>query len=287
MDPRTKCCMRLYQWMSYDTFKKAIGNGCFYVRATRPWEFNDPFDCTGGVFGTPSSDFVSEFFILRQDKQMCFESKFKMGFLGNNRDEAAKKEVEGILRHMLQDRKFLGQGYRIACFSDADRINLSDETLMWAHYGEKGRGVRVCIELDGSDFDLVHVDYKDEPPQIDLGVIGTIDELGPFFKKCIWTKHRSWQYENEVRAIFSGPSHPNIYPYRDPVTKYKCERLRIEFAQMSEIAIGQLRLNQDEFPDDVISTLREIQKVIGFAGTFKSAVLNYNTYGYDYLDLTI
>lgn len=279
--------MRLYQWMSYDTFKKAIDGDCISVRAATPAEFNDPFDCTGGVYGTPTSQFVKSFFNVRSDVQICFEAKFAMGFLGCDHDAAAKREVESILRRMFQDRNFIGRGYRIACFSIADEITPAEELLMWSHYGDKGRGVRICVDAEDPNIDVEKVDYEDIAPCLDLTSIKHVDELEQFIEKCVRTKQRNWSYEHEGRAVFRGPSHPDISPYTDSETGYGCDRWRIKLSQIAEIAIGQLRLGRGPYPNDEVSTLRRIKEAGCRTDVFRSAVLNYNTYSYDYQRISV
>lgn len=279
--------MRLYQWMGYDVFKKALDGDCICVRAARPIEFNDPFDCTGGVYGTPTMQFVRSFFQARKDIALCFEGKFATGLLGIDYEVAAKREVETVLWRMFQDRNFIGQGYRIACFSDADIIKPDEETLMWAHYGEKGRGVRICVDVEDPNIDLVRVDYEDIAPSVNLADVNTIDGLAPFIEKCIMTKQKKWIYEREVRAVFRGPSHPNISRYTDPKTGYMCDRWRIKVSQISEIAIGQLRLGRGPYPNDEFSTLRRIKEAGCRSDIFCSAVLSYNTYSYNYQRFSI
>ena len=273
--------------MSYETFKKAIDGDCLCVRAARPSEFNDPFDCTGGVYGTPTLQLVASFFNARRDMQMCFEGKFATGLLGANRDEAARKEVRTILWKMFQDRNFIGQGFRIACFSNADVIKPAEELLMWSHYGDKGRGVRICVEVDDSNIELVDVEYDPSAPCMDLADIHSIDELAPFIEKCIRTKQRQWLYEHEVRVIFRGPSHSAISPYKDPETGYKCERWSIDISYVSEIAIGSLRLGRGAYPNDEFSTLRRAKELGCRGDVFRCAVLNYNSYSYDCVPISV
>lgn len=273
--------MKLYQWMSYEIFKKAIDGDCLCVRAARPSEFNDPFDCTGGVYGTPTVQLVTSFFNARRDMQRCFEAKFAMGFLGEDYDEAARKEVGTILGKMFQDRNFIGQGYRISCFSKADAINPSEELLMWSHYGDKGRGVRICVDVEDPNIELLDVEYDPSAPCIDLSEIRSVDELMPFIEKCIRTKQRQWGYEHEVRVIFRGPSHPAVSVYTDPETGYMCERWRIKLHHITEIAVGGLRLGRGPYPDDEVSMLRRIKDAGCGEGIFRCAVLNFNTYSYD------
>ena len=92
--------MRLYQWMPYATFKKAIGDGCIWVRATMPMEFNDPFDCTGGIWGYPNSDVVREFMEKCPASRMCFEQRFQLGMLGDDYNTAAVRGGNFIMEHV-------------------------------------------------------------------------------------------------------------------------------------------------------------------------------------------
>lgn len=273
--------MRLYQWMPYATFKKTIGDGCIWVRATMPMEFNDPFDCTGGIWGYPNSDVVREFMEKCPASRMCFEQRFQLGMLGDDYNTAAVREVATLLWNMFRDRRFIGQGFRIACFSRADEMNAGEQLLMWSHYGEKGLGVRLGVEVDGRMENLVNVEYEEMAPKLDLSELSALNELESFIATCIKTKHRAWKYEHETRIVFKGPRHPDICKYEDSETKITCERWRIPLKQVTEVAIGGLRLNARGYPDEEMSLLRKLKDAGCRPEAFKCARLNYNTYSYE------
>lgn len=79
--------------------------------------------------------------------------------------------------------------------------------LLWAHYSNSHKGF--CIEYDldiltenlSRDFDIsdkINVSYEDERPEV-----SETDSLFQVRKKVFGTKSLAWEYENEIRLVFS------------------------------------------------------------------------------------
>lgn len=187
--------------MNISTFLKAFTKEGFWVKASCPSEFDDPYECTGLIIGSPSPTAIEQFFAWRPDiLKLWTELRFCYGL---DPWECRTKSdcVRNWLVKSLREREFLSRGYRISCFC-ADG---HDEDLMWAFYGDKSRGVRLVFDLDDLDIPLVDVQYAAEPPSVNLDEMDDLqDGLKPFFDSCVATKHNSWAYQNEVRAIFQG-----------------------------------------------------------------------------------
>lgn len=194
--------MILWRYMSIETFLKATAKDGFVVKASRPADFNDSFECTGIVSGRPSETLVKEYWSLRaRDYNLYKEFHFIPGFtvneLGDERDAVLK-----CLSRMVQQRDFLSQGYRISCFAGDDH----DRTYMWSHYGDQSRGVAVAFDLSGIEgIPIQRVEYKERPESVNLSSIDHIDQLQPFFEACVRTKSLTWRVEDEYRVVFSNP----------------------------------------------------------------------------------
>lgn len=83
-----------------------------------------------------------------------------------------------------------------------------DNELMWAHYADSHKGF--CIEYDidkledSEEFTFnvnkMKLNYQDFPPLIALDDVGQKDN---FLIKMFGTKSKSWEYENEIRLLYS------------------------------------------------------------------------------------
>lgn len=86
--------------------------------------------------------------------------------------------------------------------------NYPDNELMWAHYANSHKGF--CIEYDldkledsekyAFDVNQLKINYQDFPPLIALDDVGQKDN---FLIKMFGTKSKSWEYENEIRLLYS------------------------------------------------------------------------------------
>lgn len=83
-----------------------------------------------------------------------------------------------------------------------------DNELMWAHYADSHKGF--CIEYDidkledSEEFTFnvnkMKLNYQDVPPVIG---IGDIKQQSDFLSKMFGTKSKYWEYENEIRLLYS------------------------------------------------------------------------------------
>ena len=264
--------VRLYHYMKAEVLEKALTRDGLWVKASSPCDFNDPFECTGGVYGTPSRPFVEEFYASRPDQLpvACF--------YGDRADHVKKWLWRAFL-----DRSFLGQAYKISCFVDADKAEQfhGSDIRMWAHYADYGRGVRFELETEDLQFMPEVVRYESCAPKLDLSAINRIQELQDFIESCIKIKHKIWEPEEELRIIFRGPNDAVHY---DP--RIKMYRWPLPLNCIVEIAVGETLINSSQ----VNETVRHIRKAIQGAEqsiSIVAATRNYNTYGLDYTPITL
>lgn len=103
-------------------------------------------------------------------------------------DKEARAHIKVVVRT-------LSNGHGVLCFSESWR-----STLMWAHYGDKHKGMCLGFEIEDGPH-LTKIDYvsKRLPSQIDFSKpLGGIDEA-----KCLNVKHSGWKYEKERRLRVS------------------------------------------------------------------------------------
>jgi hypothetical protein len=94
--------------------------------------------------------------------------------------------------------KILSREHGVLCFSESWR-----STLMWAHYGDKHKGICLGFEIEDND-NLTKIEYISNrvPSRIDFKKpLAGVDE--PMLTKCLNVKHRGWEYEKERRLRVS------------------------------------------------------------------------------------
>lgn len=149
------------------------------LKASDPATFNDPFDCAGTCHG---------------------------GFGEISRREFGSLKV---LQRILFEKQALSDKLRVLSFVNAAVTDLKTEMLLWSHYAENGKGIRVMFEFGcESEFSTTptkaqEVHYRDEIPSLDLDCYehDKKDEFYRFLEKCVWTKGTAWSYEHEVRLV--------------------------------------------------------------------------------------
>lgn len=98
------------------------------------------------------------------------------------------------------------------------QANYPDNELMWAHYANSHKGF--CIEYDVEklqdsenytfNVNRMKIEYQNEPPIIELDDIYNKDR---FLIKMFGTKSKSWEYENEIRLIYSTSKRKEYNPF--------------------------------------------------------------------------
>jgi len=180
--------------------------------ATDPITFNDPFEIYPGITGKPHKDKILRY--IRNDLLPRLSSATKVvlpDFNGEfvlRDDDAVSKKVGRDLKPALMGEIKKGlerasQTLRVICFCDPSKIKDGDDILLWSHYGDKYKGVRIFFETDDIKIlskNLFPVSYSFERASIDItdpGEIGTKAEAA--YRHILQTKNKSWEYEQEVR----------------------------------------------------------------------------------------
>jgi hypothetical protein len=95
-------------------------------------------------------------------------------------------------------------------------LALLDESLLWAHYSDKHRGI--CLGLDVPDDVARAVDYVDDR-------LPWEQPTQEFMTKLLWTKFAPWRYEGEVRAFVTREEHEDGRYFVDFGDKLKLQQV--------------------------------------------------------------
>ena len=98
----------------------------------------------------------------------------------------------------------------ILCFVEASKLSEETDLLMWSHYTDSAKGVRITFDIpeDGGAYALERVCYSKKIPLYDLSRVqhyNNRDDFVSVYRQWIITKGMAWKYENEVRLILHTP----------------------------------------------------------------------------------
>ena len=126
-------------------------------------------------------------------------------------------------RHLVESFKKMRNSVIVACFGSS-----FDNILMWSHYASKHKGA--CIEFEIDDDDFKNVTYSKFMPPYQLcqtlelfyacsflnKEIDGADERYRFAYSPLVTKSTVWEYEGEVRCVYSAKKlDPKIFRGED------------------------------------------------------------------------
>ena len=184
------------------------------LKLARPQDFNDPYDCLGVCIGKFKVEALAKHFmdsrcdIYRQTLLFAKMNKLTvaeaaMRLASQNVDRHSSKMAETVRRRLLMD----GLMY-LLCFSSCPEDD-SAHRLMWAHYANKCRGVRLGFHFnEGRAFKhyLNVVKYSSERAVLDLSLLNDVEEDIEYrilFENLITTKSIDWAYEREYRLMIA------------------------------------------------------------------------------------
>ena len=261
----------LYKYMSAERALLVLpesGNGS--LRVTQPATLNDPFECASRlVFDNPKG-VVCVKAIAEKFKTFSRKSKGISGNIQSSSNVTDTHDWSKSLRDLLSLR------FGIVSFSSNPL-----EPLLWAHYGDSGKGV--AIGYDTSILKKIAtanecfgpVQYQDKLPAVtDNLVVQSDREL----QNLMLMKSRHWEYEKEWRLILdlsntigTGENDENGFP--------------ICLCSIPNEAVVEVIVTQ-RCPGEVSLRLHEI--LVGMHGyrgwPLEQLILAPDKYGYGYID---
>ena len=186
--------------------------------ATDPTTFNDPFEMYPGIIGKPDKDktlryLLNDFLTRLSSATKVAEPDFKGEFVLRDEDAFSKKVEQnmkpGLEREVKNGLERASQTMRMICFCDPKEIKDGDDILLWSHYGDKHKGVRIFFETDDIKIlstNLFQVVYSLERACIDITDLSASTfnkNVEDAYLNTFKTKNKSWEYEKEIRWIIN------------------------------------------------------------------------------------
>lgn len=155
----------------------------FYLYATHPLQFNDPFDCNKKI--------------IRIDTEKSV--KTLLGKCYQQFSECENNDIPSMMEYSCE-------AYMEILYRKLGIVSLApsnDNMLLWTHYAQHSG---FCIELDMGNLCFVHngpfpINYTDDIKSF------SIEEYGGNIAMLIQTnvKAKCWKYENEWRLLVPSP----------------------------------------------------------------------------------
>jgi hypothetical protein len=188
------------------TAKKMIVKGEFDLK--KPSEFNDPFDCKPrfaiNLQDGNESDVLCE--QLKKENSYCGHAG-ATSLLDDLKSNSPKIErVTEVLESQLSQNL---EKTRMLCFSST-----LNEMLLWPHYSNGHKGY--CLEFDFGKLkeyldkigNFEQVRYKPNYPILRFATPDPLENL----KAILYTKSKSWEYEEEWRLVIVDESVTTLIP---------------------------------------------------------------------------
>jgi hypothetical protein len=173
------------------------------IKASKPSEFNDPFDCVGTIEGRLSENAAGEFADKSCEKYIPPDVDVaERGLI----KRLIKCRAEELVAEAFAKKKHLDDIFRIVCFSAVDGISDNADLLMWSHYADKARGVRIAIDIPETNeaYVIERIQYSDKMPVYHLQDESSFlngHQWNLALRRFVCTKSLAWEYEQEVRLV--------------------------------------------------------------------------------------
>lgn len=185
------------------------------VLVQNPNNFNDPFELSAGVTDLELEEFRNCFMreygtkFYQKNKEKFpneSESAFKERMLGDEKE--LRSLCENLPKEMHQEFFKFREGWGrdkcgLICFSSTE-VSSSDEILLWSHYADSHKGVRIYFDLNQfkvKSKSVYPVDYCAIRPL--LNPLVPIEKQERIFSNLTVSKSDIWEYEKEYRWLIS------------------------------------------------------------------------------------
>ena len=189
------------------------------LRVSKVSSFNDPFECMYAATGNMTEEKAARYYADRCEDpnfrdealsaafpNLIIPENAKRQFLNDRRGQVAKELVEKFemlkTASAAERESIIDATLRVACFS-AEDADPGDEILMWSHYSNSNRGVRVGLEMPvhTARFKIVPIEYQRGRVEYDMSENAFDSVIQDALKRSTRTKSAAWAYEREYRLM--------------------------------------------------------------------------------------
>ena len=134
---------------------------------------------------------------FRMSNPLDFNDPFESAYpiICNNEGEELKdSEFANVLRSLQ-----IGVT-RVVSLTNDNGLTPGGDLLLWSHYADFGRGVRIGVELSGLNYELLQMKYTQNRPKLSSEECSKV-RFAPVANQIYGVKGEMWSYENEVRIL--------------------------------------------------------------------------------------
>ena len=183
------------------------------------------------------------------------------------------------LNSVLMERKTPEARQRILCFTDATVVDSNSDLLLWGHYGDRGAGVRVLLDIPSernNTYAIRRVRYTELRPILDISLFNSwmdLNVMTPFFVESVFTKGLGWSYEHEVRLLAKNGASSLIH-------ENGMDFICFDTSCVRRIDFGPLTIREET--DKIFDEIKKNEKLSHIQ--CRIACFGYAKYQYDYVD---
>lgn len=250
-------------------------------------ELNDPFEGLGCCVGALSEQAVKndvkhgylESWGLTQQK----DDKGAFEEFWNAMDSETKQVYRALTSSKIREgvaNRTLVKSMYVLCFSMCEDGDPAQK-LMWSHYANGYRGVRIGIRMDDPHFPLYadSVKYCWERPRLDLAKVMSLHdedkEVVRFWRDNLITKSNEWAYERECRIVADALS---LEKDRD------CKGGEAYFWRFDPSVVANVDLGF-LIPEAAVRAIVDVVKAKYPTALVRKVVLNKEDYGISYREV--
>ena len=191
------------------------------LKLSHPQEFNDPFECLMGIKKYIPT--INQYKKRMRSEEFSVSCKETRGLTKQQvsdiwSDENISKRYDECVKHLKKDstqkeidksrktiRDDLFQDKRLLCFASTE-MSIYDDILMWAHYADSHRGVKIVFDTDLMSIiskNIEKVIYRKKQSIYDykLYYLAKNEKMKKSLKNMWRTKSSLWKHEREWRWL--------------------------------------------------------------------------------------
>lgn len=255
--------------MKFEYARLSLRDNLFKISTTT--EFNDPSECRARFAASGDVPALHKFIHDNYDRLKVDSIRHMNSYTPEaqailTEDTIYKWYLETVIRpdKVCEVEKFDNLIFVMSLVKEKG-LKTDADTLMWSHYADNGRGVRVTFDFPprGLFYYTKEVNYAGNVPCFDVSSFDVWmkgESFERYIEKIVCTKGLAWAYENEARMIVPcklpviGQEHVLSKTVSGTIIKYVC----IEYGAIRRVDFGPcVGMNE---ANGLISDLRQDER---------------------------
>lgn len=202
--------MRYIRYMKYEHARQSLRDNLFKVSTAS--EFNDPSECRARFISSGEVPALRSYIHDNYDR-LKVECIRRMNSFSPETQKILTEDTiykwyleSGTRPDEVREIEKFDKQFFMMCLVKERGLKADADTLMWSHYADNGRGLRITFDFPprGRFYIMKVVDYVENVPCFDVSSFDVWMQgelFGNYIETIISTKGLAWSYENEARMI--------------------------------------------------------------------------------------